>query len=208
MQNLAVGSPPPTRGKLPVDGIKGDCPGITPAYAGKTRLCTWPCGRPRDHPRLRGENVSYVLDIYAGMGSPSPTRGKRHPLSDAVTCAGSPPPTRGKRFRKPLFIYRLRITPAYAGKTDFCFSRNFSAWDHPRLRGENLLGGGNMEYKLGSPPPTRGKLKDDPFAWLELRITPAYAGKTFVTCSMHGWQKDHPRLRGENRGPYGRYLCR
>ena len=30
------------------------------------------------------------------------------------------------------------------------------------------------------------------------RITPAYAGKTGHFTSSHGWDKDHPRICGEN----------
>ena len=69
--------------------------------------------------------------------------------------------------------------------------------DHPRLRGEKtpLL---CLAFRmLGSPPLTRGKVIDFLNRFLQLRITPAYAGK------RNGWNPryadgwDHPRLRGE-----------
>ena len=50
----------------------------------------------RDHPRLRGEKVSY--SVYATL-----------PM-------GSPPLTRGKVIRFILYGIQIRITPAYAGK--------------------------------------------------------------------------------------------
>ena len=70
--------------------------------------------------------------------------------------------------------------------------------DHPRLRGENLNLLHTPQGFLGSPPPTRGKL----FSWtrfrLNLRITPAYAGKTGIGGIFYAARKEHPRLRGEN----------
>ena len=84
---------------------------------------------------------------------------------------------RGKEICQHFGAFRLRITPAYAGKRSsqrnvFKFFR-----DHPRLCGEKAdCEGGDLVVK-GSPPPMRGKVS-------------SYAGK--VTA-----ETDHPRLCGE-----------
>ena len=50
-----------------------------------------------------------------------------------------------------------RITPAYAGKSQSLeFQRRYYQ-DHPRLCGEKGYRGYFQKYKLGSPPPMRGK---------------------------------------------------
>ena len=51
---------------------------------------------------------------------------------------------------------------------------------------------------MGSPPPTRGKLKLNNENDKSMRITPAYAGKTPQKHVKPDGTKDHPRLRGEN----------
>ena len=73
---------------------------------------------------------------------------------------------------------RVRITPAYAGKS---LRQNQQKWldrDHPRLCGEKEFIAICAVTRLGSPPPMRGKA----FKWLIyltfIRITPAYAGKS------------------------------
>ena len=93
-----LGSPPLTREKQNKFGEFALEKGITPAYAGKTHqpvilfLCS------RDHPRLRGKNLSCEYQNPWLVGSPPLTR------------------------EKPKFLYALyisvRITPAYAGKTE------------------------------------------------------------------------------------------
>ena len=71
-----VGSPPPMRGQVdgvcqyPTDG------GITPAYAGKSRISTTDFPAAQDHPRLCGEKNYYLKLISNGVGSPPPMRGK------------------------------------------------------------------------------------------------------------------------------------
>ena len=93
--------------------------GITPAYAGRTRV-----GRPcwvgrRDHPRVCGEN---------------PVR-----PATCVVALGSPPRMRGEPMNINPKDLLLRITPAYAGRTRKVRSGDSSRPDHPRVCGENLL---------------------------------------------------------------------
>ena len=49
----------------------------------------------------------------------------------------------------------------------------------------------------GSPPLTRGKARDMLNEFNEVRITPAYAGKSVLLPFFSCFPKDHPRLRGE-----------
>ena len=71
---------------------------ITPAYAGKSITGYWNLVAVEDHPRLCGEKSS----IH--------TLGKKQ--------SGSPPPMRGKEGKLENLTDSVRITPAYAGKSD------------------------------------------------------------------------------------------
>ena len=71
--------------------------GITPAYAGKRGFRFFLCSGFWDHPRLCGE--------------------KFRKLCYKRIVQGSPPPMRGKAFLVQQSILRMRITPAYAGKS-------------------------------------------------------------------------------------------
>ena len=113
-----VGSPPLTRGK----GINGHInirtDRITPAYAGKSALTDEIYSKIEDHPRLRGEK-------FCGDAG-------------AKRIAGSPPLTRGKGLKIDKQRFRIRITPAYAGKSIWRPCSCCLLQDHPRLRGEKL----------------------------------------------------------------------
>ena len=90
----------------------------------------------RDHPRLRGEH----------------REGKRfNPLA-----LGSPPPTRGTPKKIKKSIEDNRITPAYAGNTNYVIKGLRNNKDHPRLRGEHTTFCVSCSIFPGSPPPTRG----------------------------------------------------
>ena len=90
--------------------------GITPAYAGK-RLHSEIYGRKyKDHPRLCGEKRQLVLVLFPRLGSPPPMRGK---VSHSAN-SGFP----------------VRITPAYAGKSQAGSLSHKRIEDHPRLCGE------------------------------------------------------------------------
>ena len=70
---------------------------ITPAYAGKRAVPVILYRRDWDHPRLCGEKFHRLCFC------------KRH--------LGSPPPMRGKVAAEDVRLSRIRITPAYAGKS-------------------------------------------------------------------------------------------
>ena len=98
-----LGSPPQVRGKRPTSFPSSLQTRITPAGAGKTRLCPYSYFGFKDHPRRCGENT--------------------HCTSRAAYKPGSPPQVRGKpRLQKPCMT-RFRITPAGAGKTFTHFSK-------------------------------------------------------------------------------------
>ena len=89
-------SPPPMRGKENLSIPKDVSAGITPAYAGKSRVIGRSDDTKKDHPRLCGEK--FVGEMLRKI------------------VEGSPPPMRGKGPHRAAFQRSSRITPAYAGK--------------------------------------------------------------------------------------------
>ena len=96
-----------------------------------------------------------------------------------------------------------RITPAYAGKSKCSGSTVTHTRDHPRLCGEKFPSSGNSTVTMGSPPPMRGKDKNDDFGVQQIGITPAYAGKSIVERRCKSQWRDHPRLCGEKVSAVG-----
>ena len=111
---------------------------ITPAYAGKSFRLWKKQPILRDHPRLCGEKwVSgfsltskyRITPAYAGKRTVSPFSftcfwdhprlcGEKAWFAAFQACfLGSPPPMRGKAVLIRLYRLRIRITPAYAGKS-------------------------------------------------------------------------------------------
>ena len=172
-----MGSPLRVRGKVgPVIQLRAG-PGITPAYAGKSRRCRPATLIRRDHPCVCGEKIL----------TRASRRGKK----------GSPPRVRGKAVHHKHRHSPGRITPACAGKR--CRSPAFRSmpWDHPRMCGEKKKAEEMGATTKGSPPRMRGKAFRVGLAGRILGITPACAGKrsifgiTFSNCG------DHPRVCGE-----------
>ena len=150
---------------------------ITPAYAGKS----WPAClfHPffQDHPRLCGEKRTKLVMQLALLGSPPPMRGK-------VSFSDRP-------------ITKIRITPAYAGKSSEIFECQLPQKDHPRLCGEKDRCLAIQLLSPGSPPPMRGKVIPACGVLIGMRITPAYAGKRHFMTLPVTRKQDHPRLCGE-----------
>ena len=130
-----------------------------------------------DHPRLCGEKVSKVPLMLANIGSP--------------------PPMRGKVISTRIASVKVRITPAYAGKSLRACSHKLLPEDHPRLCGEKFLRRNRSKMDSGSPPPMRGKVHAFACFFPLCRITPAYAGKRHRQANPTHSGKDHPRLCGE-----------
>ena len=165
------------RGKGVIENASTASAGITPAYAGKRETArTWE-DLSTDHPRLCGEKFMRLFPC--------------------LTRLGSPPPMRGKGVLFSTLYFRIRITPAYAGKSTSFRQLLYSCQDHPRLCGEKLLVSVKKSVMQGSPPPMRGKGA----SWKCLidckGITPAYAGKSVVQNFFVPFRQDHPRLCGE-----------
>ena len=174
-----LGSPPHARGRR-LEFLQDERRSrITPACAGKTFCIEPKSDNLVDHPRMRGEDLSYRYASNPRNGSPPHARG-RHRCEDTH---GDP----------------IRITPACAGKTIGSGTMYMRARDHPRMRGEDfrvLAPGGVL---IGSPPHARGR----PFFGGILRfctgITPACAGKTGIFRPSAARREDHPRMRGEDK---------
>ena len=87
---------------------------------------------------------------------------------------------RGKAAESEENIPINRITPAYAGKRLDKSPAHLQMRDHPRLCGEKCSVNPNVFIIVGSPPPMRGKGRRLCDRCGQIRITPAYAGKSYV----------------------------
>ena len=174
---LYLGSPPHTRGILYDIIPTGRCNWFTPAYAGNTA----PPSRRRHeawvHPRIRGEYYGPDGGAIGGVGSPPHTRGIRRRRANALSSSG--------------------FTPAYAGNTNHIHTHKRSCQVHPRIRGEYAIRHAEDKAREGSPPHTRGILRDDVVVAETLGFTPAYAGNTRTADSKSACGGVHPRIRGE-----------
>ena len=112
---------------------------------------------------------------------------------------GSPPRMRGKGDTHGPEELRFGITPAYAGKRIFRCGHSDNCRDHPRVCGEKGDGHGEQLHNNGSPPRMRGKVGTYDNETGQIRITPAYAGKSRCHTQKSEEQRDHPRVCGEKR---------
>ncbi len=175
--SAAGGSPPRARGAGSALPRLALCPRITPACAGSRPLVSWLIGCSRDHPRVRGEQIL----AEAGLGR----------------VRGSPPRARGAAPGRRRRLSLRRITPACAGSRGGRTRRCSSGSDHPRVRGEQLVGRRFVVRAEGSPPRARGAADTNVEHGRSPRITPACAGSRFRhVVKLHQLQ-DHPRVRGE-----------
>ena len=131
---------------------------LIPAWAGKTHLRYSLRTGYRAHPRVGGENW--------------PTRGA------GSSACGSSPRGRGKREEAHLTHGRVRLIPAWAGKTESRARWARLTAAHPRVGGENYI-----SLRLNGH---RG--------WL----IPAWAGKTRILHDRSHRRGAHPRVGGEN----------
>ena len=171
------GSPPHRRGKVGLDGGLSEAVGITPAQAGKSKLalCTPSC--PTDHPCAGGEKNKELEGVWLPMGSP--------------------PRGRGKVLYRVPEVVPVRITPAWAGKSQSKLRGSASRKDHPRVGGEKGEKGGRSHEQQGSPPRGRGKAHKLIKQRHVAGITPAWAGKRFCKEIAPPSVEDHPRVGGE-----------
>ena len=92
---------------------------------------------------------------------------------------------------------QIRITPACAGNSKSATLTDFLPSDHPRVCGEQALGGEWRAEFVGSPPRVRGtaRIRYNPHP--VPRITPACAGNRFLLLPAGIVAWDHPRVCGE-----------
>ena len=153
-----AGSSPHARGALQTVESGGRSAGIIPACAGSTSPsrpdspCMW------DHPRMRGEHVGVLLQVFDYLGSSPHARGALSRLreGDAV----------------------VRIIPACAGST--CTQTGSRRWarDHPRMRGEHHREARCIASFRGSSPHARGAPRAPSPSQYPRGIIPACAGST------------------------------
>ena len=165
------------RGKDIVPPLFRNLRRITPAYAGKSHFVTNFHLNRRDHPRVCGEKP---IRAYVKIWN-----------------EGSPPRMRGKEKTNKKAWNSLRITPAYAGKSEEHAPAGVLHRDHPRVCGEKDHTYQQGLERMGSPPRMRGKVLEITAYPLCKGITPAYAGKSKPR--RHGSLSagDHPRVCGE-----------
>ena len=157
MWHSCQGSPPRGRGKGGYAQYPDLPPGITPAWAGKSKPDSQRGRETGDHPRMGGEKFQ--------------SRFQRRDFP------GSPPHGRGKVRDERTNTMKVRITPAWAGKSRAEASCGCARRDHPRVGGEkNIVRKASFDPQ-GSPPRGRGKAACGALAGGVQRITPAWAGK-------------------------------
>ena len=146
------------RGKAQAEQVRRFLNGITPAYAGKRTKSSRCPPRMWDHPRVCGEKNLCILRRVEIPGSPPRMRGKGVIISNGEGI--------------------VRITPAYAGKSETLRCNLGPAKDHPRVCGEKRKLTMVLAKKVGSPPRMRGKVIVAVQQQHRGGITPAYAGKS------------------------------
>ena len=92
---------------------------------------------------------------------------------------GSSPLTRGGPARQVRLSRRLRLIPAYAGRTLALPLTNFATAAHPRLRGADEIIDAVDPATKGSSPLTRGGRLLRRLQLGNRRLIPAYAGRTW-----------------------------
>ena len=126
---------------------------------------------------MRGKGTSFLLLNYIIQDHPRLCGEKSVMQSAGRLKVGSPPPMRGKDHTCDEATKHVRITPAYAGKSDPQTRSSTRSRDHPRLCGEKRKRWVSRQLAAGSPPPMRGKAMN--------------CRNCSYTC------QDHPRLCGE-----------
>ena len=92
-----------------------------PAYAGKTKSDNKNAEEQKEHPRVCGENLTHT--------------------QIQISLRGTSPRMRGKRALTAIKSIGDRNIPAYAGKTNYFGSVVAEMEEHPRVCGENFVGG-------------------------------------------------------------------
>ena len=175
---VAIGSSPRGRGKRRRLNGRPANRGLIPAWAGKTPRAESLVPDTRAHPRVGGENRAFT--------------------NACSVVWGSSPRGRGKLRRGGLFLRRVRLIPAWAGKTDSSSVLMPPPPAHPRVGGENVIAAPSATLTSGSSPRGRGKRKTKPKPTPAPGLIPAWAGKTIKRYTKGVPGPAHPRVGGEN----------
>ncbi len=105
---------------------------------------------------------------------------------------------RERRLHQRIAVVRHGITPACAGTTSLMLTVPHSAWDHPRLCGNDWDLQRLIISIKGSPPLVRERHARHSGDDLSSRITPACAGTTTSVGIRAEAGGDHPRLCGND----------
>ena len=157
--------------------------GIIPACAGnrsRRRSKRWSL---RDHPRVCGEQISVTFP--------------RHDM------AGSSPRVRGTGRAAGRYFDHDGIIPACAGNRKSDSGSTCRVRDHPRVCGEQEKGETNIKALVGSSPRVRGTVPKASIAPVPQGIIPACAGNSRRRAAPTPSSRDHPRVCGEQRVPFG-----
>ena len=134
--------------------------------------------RKSAHPRVGGENARQIGYVIGVVGSSPRGRGK--------------PPGQCRPHG------RVRLIPAWAGKTVIVSPCADSVSAHPRVGGENAQVGMEPPGGAGSSPRGRGKHSRRHPKPRRGRLIPAWAGKTTAHNLRTPGVPAHPRVGGEN----------
>ena len=177
------GSPPHVREKGIIILYLQSVIRITPAHAGKSSQNEICWRRPWDHPHMCGEKGVYAM-LYTGLW-------------------GSPPRMRGKGWTCSFASVKLRITPAYAGKSPEESGGRPGQRDHPRVCGEKRSPSPALCTPSGSPPRLWGHARRVCIDTAGSRITPACAGKSQGLNIFHTKRSSGPSPAAVPAGPAG-----
>ncbi len=196
---LPFGTPPRRRGG-PRRPWRGRCTRRnTPASAGRTARSARSARTSAEHPRVGGEDINGDTAVDANGGTPPRRRGGPY-APCFTTCSlrntpasagedgeesgargdgdGTPPRRRGGHGASVRRRSGPRNTPASAGRTAGCAAWCGRRSEHPRVGGEDAIGGTLVGVIGGTPPRRRGgQAWHSPCRPLR-RNTPASAGRT------------------------------
>lgn len=137
--------------------------------------------------------VNGITPAYAGKRKPPPDRHKN--WGDHPRMCGE------KLLISAYFRFKRGSPPAYAGKSWRASKKPPGSSDHPRVCEEKNFLLLMTSRRSGSPPRVRGKAPMGPNNPLDVRITPAYAGKRTTYVKHLQFSRDHPRVCGEKCPP-------
>ena len=196
--------------------------GIIPALAGNTT--SHPSGTPgsADHPRSRGEYRTSACSAWRRSGSSPLSRGIPTDRPDSSSRSGIIPALAGNtsiqarhgppcqdhprsrgEYSSPGSCRRRGrgSSPLSRGIRRARHQGRYRRQDHPRSRGEYAGAVKHPDGVHGSSPLSRGIRAVAWYGYAAARIIPALAGNTFCGPQHTHMTPDHPRSRGEYRGP-------